>query len=68
MNLADLDCNCTNSCNHIQRPAEDTIVEQEWLILPYGSGILNCSDFGGTTHNSHIGNVYNMSKTAERSK
>ena len=67
-NIADLDCNHANSRNHVQRPTEDMIVEQGQVILPYGSGVLNCGNFGDTTHNSHIGNVYNVSKTAKRSK
>jgi len=63
--LTDLDCNCANSHNYIQRPPKDVIVGQRWDILPYHIGVLNSSNLGDPAHHSNVGNVDNMAKTPE---
>jgi len=63
--LIDLDCNCANSRNYIQRPPKDAIVGQRWVILPYCIGVLDSSNLGDPAHHSDIGNVDNVAETPE---
>jgi hypothetical protein len=58
-----LDSNGANRRNHIQGSSKDVVIGQRWVILPYGRGSLDGSQFRDVAHHSNVRNVDDMRET-----